>query len=411
MKIGLILSNDWELFGDGSGDYFDIQHRPLEEMLCVAEDHGARLTVMAEVGQQWAHQQLSADHAWAGKIAESWESILKDVVRQGSDVQLHYHPQWSRHKYIAGRWQLDVDKWALTSLSPDEIRGVFRKGKYYLDQLLKPVRDDYECIAFRAGAYCIQPSKVVIRELLDAGMICDTSVTHGFHNPPFYDFRNANSNCFPWITGEDDVCVADEQLQGVLEIPVCSATTIDSAVVRRAMGERHFGRYFLGVNASKNDFEWLKDREKILQLRYPIKNRPSAIRNRVTDSLRGSMVDSVRWAAGKVMGRRDVQLDYDNLSPSMFVKCIEKAVESVENSGLKGEDALIVPVMASGHVKTMHNCENFRRILSAVEEVFGDRLIYWTLREAARYWNGRLRSSAVPHLTPTSTVPDDNPDH
>jgi len=52
MKLALILTNDWELFGDGSGDYFEIQHKPLEELLDTVEDHGAKLTVMAEVGQQ-----------------------------------------------------------------------------------------------------------------------------------------------------------------------------------------------------------------------------------------------------------------------------------------------------------------------------------------------------------------------
>ena len=58
MNLGLIITNDWEVFGDGSGDYFELQHKPLEALLKVVEEYGAKLTVMAEVGQQWAHQTL-----------------------------------------------------------------------------------------------------------------------------------------------------------------------------------------------------------------------------------------------------------------------------------------------------------------------------------------------------------------
>jgi len=81
MKLGLIISNDWELFGDGSGDYFEVQHRPLEALLQTVEDHGAKLTVMAEVAQQWAHQRISPHAPWAREVVEAWESILrvKDV--------------------------------------------------------------------------------------------------------------------------------------------------------------------------------------------------------------------------------------------------------------------------------------------------------------------------------------------
>ena len=38
VKLGLIISNDWELFGDGSGDYFKIQvkdQKPMDTQLRV----------------------------------------------------------------------------------------------------------------------------------------------------------------------------------------------------------------------------------------------------------------------------------------------------------------------------------------------------------------------------------------
>ena len=81
MKIGLILSNDWELFGDGSGDYFEIQHKPLESLLSTVENHSAKLTVMAEVAQQWAHQKIREQEPWADEVVFAWEAMLKETIR------------------------------------------------------------------------------------------------------------------------------------------------------------------------------------------------------------------------------------------------------------------------------------------------------------------------------------------
>jgi hypothetical protein len=86
MKIGLVLSNDWELFGNGAGDYFEIQHHPLQQLLDVVEGYGAPLTVMAEIGQQWAHQRLGEHESWARDIACAWELILQDTIRMCSSI-------------------------------------------------------------------------------------------------------------------------------------------------------------------------------------------------------------------------------------------------------------------------------------------------------------------------------------
>src|SRR5262245_19077263 len=161
MRLGLILTNDWELFGDGSGDYFEIQHRPLEDLLGVFAKYNAKLTVMAEVGQQWAHQRIGDREPWARNVVEAWESILKKTIRNKHEVQLHLHPQWLDAEYKDNKWQVNLDNWAVSSLPSETTGKIFKKGKLYLENILKPVAPSYECIAFRAGAYCIQPSTVV----------------------------------------------------------------------------------------------------------------------------------------------------------------------------------------------------------------------------------------------------------
>jgi hypothetical protein len=57
---------------------------------------------------------------------------------------------------------------------------------------------------------------------------------------------------------------------------------------------------------------------------------------------------------------------------------------------------IIIPVVASGHVKQMHNTENVNRILDALAYRFGDQIVYWSVKEAAEYWLKRLRPLQPP---------------
>lgn len=197
MRLGLIFSNDWELFGDGSGDYWEIQHRRLRQLLDVAAGYGAPITVMAEVAQQWAHRRLAEQESWAGEIADDWEATLMDALRQGSDVQLHLHPQWLDARWSGGKWHLNFERWALSSLAGPEIAEALQGGKQYLESLLQPVRTAYGTVLFRAGAFCIEPAQQAIVALGKAGFLADTSVTKWLHDPRFYDYRGAPSHVLP----------------------------------------------------------------------------------------------------------------------------------------------------------------------------------------------------------------------
>jgi hypothetical protein len=47
---------------------------------------------------------------------------------------------------------------------------------------------------------------------------------------------------------------------------------------------------------------------------------------------------------------------------------------------------IIIPVMASGHVKQIHDCGNIARVLDEVHRKLKEKVIYWTLSDAIAYW-------------------------
>ena len=339
------------------------------------ENHGAKLTVMAEVGQQWAHQRIAAHEAWAQEVVEAWESILRETIKNQHDIQLHLHPQWLNAEYKNNRWHVDLSQWEIASLPSETIANTLKEGKIYLDNLLKPVDPSYECIAFRAGAYCIEPSKVVIQNLVKVGILCDTSVTKGMYNLPFFDYRDAYSHFWPWFASPDNVKYKSNQEGGLLEIPIYSYKTIDSPIFRKFISLRLFYLICFGALLSKQDQKWLSERNKKQFQRYPLQERPLMIKN----------TPSLKWLLSKFIAKASIQLDYDVLPPTVFTRCMQGIFKNRSIREYSDKET-IIPVMASGHVKQIHDCGNIDRILNEVHTKLKEKVIYWTLSDAIAYW-------------------------
>ena len=191
--IHLALVDDWELAGNGSGDPHQLQFRPLRELIRIFDAHGIRGSFNAEVMQQLAFRDLQDQYPHLKELADEWDSILCETVRQGHDVQLHTHPQWSSAEYKDGRWQLNGE-WSILTYSANGAKEFLVRGKQYLENLLRPVKSDYECISYRAGSWCIAPSPFMLGLLAELGIVLDISVVGGLR----YDTRRIEldySNC------------------------------------------------------------------------------------------------------------------------------------------------------------------------------------------------------------------------
>ena len=376
MKIGLILTNDWEIFGDGTGDYFEIQHNPLAELLGLMKEFDARITIMAEVGQQFAHIALSDRFDRAKEISSSWEGILKDAIKSGSDVQLHIHPQWLNADFDSGKWLLNMDKWAISSLDGETIEALILKGKSYLETLLKSVKKDYQCLAFRAGAYCIQPSQVIIEKLLKAGIICDTSVTRGLINEGFYDFSDAHSNILPWICSENSV--TKQGNSGLMEIPIYSKSLLQSKVIERFFPTLFYKSTF-NIKVPDRELEWQKERERVKSIRYPREQR----------FYKSKQKKNFSFYLKAILQKTIIQLDYDYIPASVFVKILSDIYKEYDQNTTEN---LIIPVVASGHIKDAHTNDNLKWIFENIKKDLPEKVVYWTLSDAINYWYPKLNS-------------------
>ena len=176
--IHLAFVDDWELSGDGSGDPHDLQFAPMRRLVEIYNAQGIRGSFNAEVLQQITFRQFQDEHPELKALADEWDDSIRETFRQGHDVQLHIHPQWSSAEYQDGKWKLSGD-WSILNYSAEDARALIKRGKEYLENLLRPVDPNYAAVSFRSGSWCIAPSPFMLSLLAEFGIVFDMSIVGG----------------------------------------------------------------------------------------------------------------------------------------------------------------------------------------------------------------------------------------
>jgi hypothetical protein len=209
--LNLIFTADHELYF--GMNYYSEEHvliNPTYKLMEVLGHYKIPLTLMTDVCSIFKYNELNIVSNYVSKIEEQ----LKYAINNDHDVQLHIHPHWLTSCYDGEKWIFNFEYYTLYKLGCNEnsklmtIDELVHKGKEYLDKLLISVCDKYECVAFRAGGWCIQPEKMIFESLLRMGLLIDTTIYKGgYHKilPKYYDFRNVPDIPNWWISPETGI--------------------------------------------------------------------------------------------------------------------------------------------------------------------------------------------------------------
>jgi hypothetical protein len=220
--IYLALTHDWELRGDGSGDIDEIQFAPMRRLLEIYQKFSARTTFMPDVTQQVNFRKLESDHPELKPAADAWDEHAREAYRQGHDIQLHLHSQWSDAKYENGRWNLRGE-WSLLKYDREQATSMLAESKSYLENLLQPLNRDYRCVAFRASALALAPSEYLLSTLVELGIQIDVSVAAGFflNNQTLQlDYRRCEETFLPYYPKMDDARRVSSQREPIVCVPL-----------------------------------------------------------------------------------------------------------------------------------------------------------------------------------------------
>jgi hypothetical protein len=220
-KRHLVLSLDYEIFGNGLGDVRQHVTEPAERMARACERYNVRLTVFVETEELVAFKRYrDALHRELGySPADLIEEQIASLSSRGHDVQLHLHPEWVGAEYKAGRWLLQPHKGTVDSLygSAEETGDYIARRKQLLEEL-----SGRDIVAYRAGAFSAQPGAKLLPALAANAVVIDSSVVRGLTRADghaAFDYRNAPAKS-AWRVSQD---VAHEDESGSMwEVPIYS---------------------------------------------------------------------------------------------------------------------------------------------------------------------------------------------
>jgi hypothetical protein len=325
----IVLSVDYEIFGNGTGDVRQHIIDPTERMARICEEHHVPLCIFFEVEEYLGfvrHRDVLKNDLGYDPATLIRDQIVS-LMRRGHDVQLHLHPQWYNATYRDRQWQLNWNWPSVDHLfeKQDQVDSYIGERKALIDGMYADAGVPRTVTAYRAGAFCAQPAQMLLPALAANSFVIESSVVVGLHRKGKFgdlDFRHAPANRSVWPVNSD-VCVPDSR-GSIFEMPVGS-------VIRRRYRQINLRR--LAAKFSRN-VPRQRQREMIESL--GIKRSPLGI-------------------ARFLWQQFPIKFDYHNVAPRTLCSWINSRPEMSREGDLD-------PVVLIGHTKE-HTDDNALRDL------------------------------------------------
>ncbi|MBP2639676.1 MAG: hypothetical protein H6Q66_627 [Firmicutes bacterium] len=231
--LHICLSFDHELFlGDNFATEKEILIDTTDRLLGVLEKHQVSGTFFTDVCSIMRYEELGMNE-FPNLVKEQ----LQRLVNSGQDVQLHIHSNWLKSCYVDGKWNFDTDSYRVqyyTEANREKnnnwtMMQIIKKGKELLENLLRSEWNEYSCVAYRAGGFCIQPEKELVSCLIENGIFIDSSIAPGIsalNCVNSYDFRENPRKVMNWFisptSGINGFAESCEQKK-IFEVPIATA--------------------------------------------------------------------------------------------------------------------------------------------------------------------------------------------
>lgn len=223
----VVLSVDYEIFGNGEGDVRQHVVRPTERMARLCEKYGMPLTVFFEVEEYLAferHREALIASLGFDPAALIREQIIS-LAAAGHDIQLHLHPEWYEADFRDGEWHLRREKATVDSLfdSQEQTTNYIAERKEIIEKMIAQSGRQQKVRVYRAGAFSAQPGAKLLVALAANDFVIDSSVVKGLvknRGATCLDYRKAPSAKEPWRVSRD---VAEADATGpIWEVPIYS---------------------------------------------------------------------------------------------------------------------------------------------------------------------------------------------
>jgi hypothetical protein len=379
MAVWIVLTDDWELRGNGTGRVEDLQQRPATRLMDLYDKLGVRSSFNVEVLQQLAFEKYARTGEEIARGRDAWISTVQNMLRRGFDVQLHLHPQWLDAEPVDGWWKLGR-RWHIADYGGNEIARMLDDALAYLKPLVAP----NEIVSFRGGSWGIgPPSRPTFTALAERGIRIDISIVNG----TFYDgeaikldYTRLAQPFFPYRPDIDDarrVAASAAQRAAIIEIPtqtVARARLIGRLMPDMASGER--------AEALRSIIQLVKNAGIALRAKGAVNRLVQSVGKRAdSDGVPGFVTrDPFGFLSGTA--KSDVIFDLSSgYRPLVFKRMADICIERAQQ-----RPGLTVLVFEN-HTKDLQHDADFARIEAVIEHVRAKHpaVEFHTLAEVAQH--------------------------
>lgn len=211
--IKIILTIDYEIFGNGDGDLKKLIVIPANKLLESLNKYGWKFVNFVEVAELIKFKQQSSIFPAYRLVEEQIEFIYS----QNHEIALHLHPQWFNAVYNENKWLLDYSEYNICNLPETKINSYIKESIEYLRNVIGC--NDFSPTSFRAGNWLLQPTDKIYNVLLNNNFSIDSSVFKGGKQSSHQlNYMHSLKNGFFWKF-KDDVNVSDTNGK-LIEIPI-----------------------------------------------------------------------------------------------------------------------------------------------------------------------------------------------
>jgi hypothetical protein len=214
-QLNLFLTFDYELpLGGWTVSPEDALIEPAQKILTLCDRLQVHVVFFVDVLCLIRFQRLGAN-----TFEKAVKKQLTEIVEKGHDIQLHLHPHWFTSNIENGDYTPSKD-FRLADFSELEIEDMVVQSIACLNEIAKPVKPDYSCLAFRAGGFNLENSQVIFRILSKHGIRFDSSLCRGYYfasDISTVDYRNLPDQA-NWYF--ENGKYNEPTVSGIYEIPV-----------------------------------------------------------------------------------------------------------------------------------------------------------------------------------------------
>jgi hypothetical protein len=195
--IEFLFTIDYEIYGNGAGALNELVYEPSRRLKELFQNYNARFVAFVEVAEFEKIEAFGTDPA-----IDLVTKQIHEFHRDGFEVALHLHPQWSNARYEGGRWYLDLSEYNLCTLPRTRVAEIVDHSLAYLRHVVD--EPQFTPLSFRAGNWLFQPTETVANVLAEKGIKIDSSVFKGgLQRNHSLDYRPALRNGYYWPFSSD----------------------------------------------------------------------------------------------------------------------------------------------------------------------------------------------------------------